>query len=65
MASVSVMRYRIENISVPHLGGIAHPGTPHDDSRELKGRRIVHVLKVVDSGAGSGTSLQVLTEEDD
>jgi hypothetical protein len=64
MASVSVMRYRIENISVPHLGGIAHPGTPHDDSRELKGRRIVHVLKAVDSGA-SEMSLQVLTEEED
>ena len=58
------MRYRIENISVPHLGGIAHPGTPHDDSRELKGRRIVHVLKAVDSGA-SEMSLQVLTEEED
>jgi hypothetical protein len=57
------MKYRIENIHIPGSGGIAHPEDPNDQSRELKGRRIVHVLDATPDA--SGARVRVLTEEAD
>jgi len=52
------MKYRVENIHVPEHPGIAQPG---GESRDLGGRRIVHVLGAVP--ANNGVQLRVLTEE--
>jgi hypothetical protein len=59
------MKYRIESIHIPETGGIAHPGDSNDQNRELKGRRIVHVLEVSPTVGGGGVSARVLTEETD
>ena len=56
------MKYRIENIDVPETRGIARP---EDESRDLNGRRIVHVLGVDPGPAGQGATARVLTEESD
>jgi hypothetical protein len=58
------MKYRIETIHIPETGGVARPEDPNDQSRELKGRRIVHVLDVAPS-VGGGASARVLTEQAD
>jgi hypothetical protein len=59
------MRYRIETVSIQETGGIAHPGDLNDKSRDLAGRRIVHVLGSVGRNAAGETALRVLTEEAD
>jgi hypothetical protein len=58
------MKYRIENVHIPESAGIARPEDPNDQSRDLNGRRIVHVLSVEQNSSG-GVRARVLTEEAD
>lgn len=59
------MKYRIENVSIPEIKGVARPGTQSDASRELEGRRIVAVLEASPATGSSDATLRVLTEEAD
>lgn len=59
------MKYRIEKIFIPEHGGIAHPGEQNDQSQELSGRRIIHVVSIEPDAGARGVRARVLTEQDD
>lgn len=56
------VRYRIETVSIPVSAGVAQPGYP---SRELEGRRIIHVHTVNIGPHDQEARVTVLTEEDE